>query len=345
MYKVCENVEINRVCKLSKGEFEDEYLSKGEPIIIENAIDDWPAGKWTLDSLSERVGHKTCNVRWKTNTEEYKNGKQYFIRQTTLKEYISDIKAMNAKAKSSYMAVQNMKQTFPELLDDIKIPEYVGKLHGGPFMWIALQNHYEYCHFDPDDGLLIILNGQKHVRLYGCDIDSMYPNPKGTKGRTVQSGVNFDDPDWNMHPNFCNAKCRYGTLNSGDMLFIPAFWWHQVTSTQTTISVNMFFGDAGENAFIAKVMEPPRWQAFQYWLLNVVEQNRNCDSFNRMLSRLPEALVNFLKNQWYNTPDDAQVARLQTVVMEYLNLSELPMEPSSGRNPPCLKIRGLVWRS
>ena len=28
------------------------------------------------------------------------------------------------------------------LQDDIPIPDYVGKLHGGPYLWIALKGHY-----------------------------------------------------------------------------------------------------------------------------------------------------------------------------------------------------------
>ena len=37
-------------------------------------------------------------------------------------------------------------------------------------------------------------------------------------------------------------------------LFIPAFWWHQVTSTEQAISVNIFWGDAGVNSYLSKVM-------------------------------------------------------------------------------------------
>jgi hypothetical protein len=40
---------------------------------------------------------------------------------------------------------------------DIPLPDIVGKVHGGPYMWIAPKGHYEYCHIDADDGLLFIL--------------------------------------------------------------------------------------------------------------------------------------------------------------------------------------------
>ena len=58
------------------------------------------------------------------------------------------------------------------------------------------------------------------------------------------------------------------------MLFIPAFTIHQVTSVDACVSLNVFFGDEGENAFLAKLCKPPRLAAFSYWLTNIAEQNR-----------------------------------------------------------------------
>ena len=43
------------------------------------------------------------------------------------------------------------------------VPPLVGKLHAGPFMWIAPKGHYEYCHMDPDDNFLLILVNTEHT--------------------------------------------------------------------------------------------------------------------------------------------------------------------------------------
>ena len=75
----------------------------------------------------------------------------------------------------------------------------------------------EYCHMDPDDGLLVMLQGRKHVRLYGCDPEPLYPNALGSKGRTVQSQVNSDDPDLEQHPLYADVTCQECTLNPGEM--------------------------------------------------------------------------------------------------------------------------------
>ena len=73
-------------------------------------------------------------------------------------------------------------------------------------------------------------NHRKQVRLFGIDLDSLYPNPLGSHGKTIQSRVNCDSPDLETFPKFSQAQCQYCVLEPGEMLFIPAFVWHQVTS-------------------------------------------------------------------------------------------------------------------
>ena len=45
------------------------------------------------------------------------------------------------------------------------------------------------------------------------------------------SPVNFDSPDYERYPEFKNAKVYKVQLQSGDCLFLPGIWWHQVTSS------------------------------------------------------------------------------------------------------------------
>ena len=78
-----------------------------------------------------------------------------------------------------------------------------------------------------------MIRGRKVVRLYGCEVEPMLPNSLGSKGRTLQSRIDCDDP---MRSNlskeelerFKNIKCQYCVLKEGDLLYFPAFWWHQV---------------------------------------------------------------------------------------------------------------------
>lgn len=107
----------------------------------------------------------------------------------------------------------------------------------------------------------------------------------------------------------------------------------------------MFFGDRGENVYLTKIMMSCQWDAFQHWLLNIIEQNRDTIQFQAVLEHLPGALKAFLLKQWHEVPSDEQLEKLVLVVMNYLELKELPAAKKNLKNAPMLKIRGLLWRS
>jgi len=253
-----------------------------------------------------------------------------------------------SRARSSYLAVASMQQAFPQLLPDVPLPTYLmnyGKLHLGPYMWVALKGHYEFCHFDPDDNFLVMIQGRKQVRLFGTDLTSLYPNPLGSHGKTVQSQVNCDNPDLEKFPNFANAKCQYCVLEPGEMLFIPAFFWHQVNALDTGISLNMFYGDPGENNFISKMFHPPYQEHFFHWFLNIMEQNKSHQSFPKIISRLPEVVKHFFQKQWHEIPTSEQVDRVVQLVKDHFSIDTFPLPiMGEGKFPPVLKIRGLLHR-
>ena len=44
----------------------------GQPVVITDVADKWPAANWTLDSLTERVGDNIAFIRQQTDQEAYK---------------------------------------------------------------------------------------------------------------------------------------------------------------------------------------------------------------------------------------------------------------------------------
>lgn len=201
-------VEVIEADDLSVETFEDLYLNGEQPVLIKNYMKNWKALQWNLDKLKEKAGHNSVFVRRNTSQESYKVGKKYNIQSMLFSKYIDNLIEGNETSKSSYLAVQNIGKALPELFHDIEIPRYVKKLHGGPFLWLAQQGHYEFCHFDPDDNFLIVFAGQKRVRLYPAKhIDKLYPNPLGSKGKTIQSRVDCDAPDFESFPCFKDAEC------------------------------------------------------------------------------------------------------------------------------------------
>jgi len=116
-----------------------------------------------------------------------------------------------------------------------------------------------------------------------------------------------------------------------------------VTSVESSISVNIFFGDHGESNYIAKLISS-KWESFTYWLLNILEQNSDILT-NDILPELHEIIRVFIKYQFKESATESQVECLVKKILEHYDLEELP--PFSGtkrKNPKRLKIRGLLFR-
>ena len=102
------------------------------------------------------------------------------------------IEPKKARSKSRYLAALNIKRALPDISDQTHIPDFFKnhKVHAGPFLWLARDGHYEYTHFDPDEGCLIIIEGKKQVRLFDSkDPSLLKPNKYGSMGRTIQSSI------------------------------------------------------------------------------------------------------------------------------------------------------------
>lgn len=174
---------VPAVVNLSVDEFETNYLNAEKPVLIRNYLSEWPSLEWNLENLKEKAGHNEVFVRRNTSQQSYKTGKKYNIQSMLFSSYIENLECNNVISQNSYLAVQNIRKALPELANDIKVPEYVKKIHGGPFLWLARNGHYEFCHFDPDDNFLIVLSGRKKVKLYEAKhLQRLYPNPLGYKG-------------------------------------------------------------------------------------------------------------------------------------------------------------------
>ena len=97
-------------------------------------------------------------------------GKAYTIRRDSFRNYCKDLLEANARARSSYLAVASLHQAFPQLLDELPMPDYLthdgSKIHLGPYMWVALKGHYEFCHYDPDDNFLVIVSKDPFIDLF-----------------------------------------------------------------------------------------------------------------------------------------------------------------------------------
>ena len=85
----------------------------------------------------------------------------------------------------------------------------------------------------------------------------------------VMSPVDILKPDYNRFPKFKEAQALNCTINEGDVLFMPSFWWHEVQSYPSeneprNLAVNFWWVFFAFLGFVSAALSSP-----QHWLAQV----------------------------------------------------------------------------
>jgi len=95
-----------------------------------------------------------------------------------------------------------------------------------------------WTHYDINDNLLSAIKGRKRLILWHpLELKHLYHNV------SASAVVDVENPDLNRFPEFKHAwEVRWeGFLEQGDILFIPAMWWHNVRSLTPCYGLNVFW--------------------------------------------------------------------------------------------------------
>jgi len=134
----------------------------------------------------------------------------------------------------------------PELMDDIRIPEYCFLGTDNDCVdinaWFGPANTVSPTHYDPKHNLLSQIFGKKFVRLYPpSESVALNPHPPDTLLFNT-SQINIEDPNAFVdYPELKLAKYYDILLEPGMMLYIPPKWWHFVKSLSPSFSVSFWF--------------------------------------------------------------------------------------------------------
>ncbi|KAF5910600.1 hypothetical protein HPG69_004688 [Diceros bicornis minor] len=100
----------------------------------------------------------------------------------------------------------------------------------------AEEKHEEFFISEVMDNFLIQVTGKKRVVLFSPR-DAQYLYLSGTKSEVL----NIDNPDLDKYPLFSKARRYECSLKAGDVLFIPALWFHNIISEEFGVGVNVFW--------------------------------------------------------------------------------------------------------
>lgn len=108
-------------------------------------------------------------------------------------------------------------------------------------LWFGPAGTITPLHFDRSHNLLHQHAGIKHVIMLDPSCSHlMRPGSKNGKSPHVSS-LDLVTPGPRIDLSRLDAPCAEATLGPGDILFIPAFWWHHVISVEAAISINFWW--------------------------------------------------------------------------------------------------------
>lgn len=238
--------EIDVLKDISPKEFLEKYIIPRKPVILTQYTKNWSAlSKWNIEyfeqyssttkfiSVLEKGLSKPPNKEKKMNFGEF------------LKFVVKNEKEIGI---DTIYLQQSPIQNFPGIEKDYKMPNFFSESKesflGENTVFIGSGNTRTSLHYDRPlvDNLFCQIQGRKLFKLWKPSQGNyFYPYSFETRYSHVSKIQELDEIDFEKFPNFKKSEIESEMiLESGDLLYIPKGYWHQVTHLQE-ISISMNF--------------------------------------------------------------------------------------------------------
>jgi len=209
--------------KITRSEFEKNYLKPQKPVILRGLWKQYPAyEKWNYEFFKEAMGNIEVGLysSTKANPSETLSVPTAKMR---FDEYLHLIETEPTDLRLFLFPIFKYK---PELLKDFSYPAIAKGYIKLPFMFFGPKKSVTRMHQDIDmsNVFLTQFEGLKRVVLFAPDqSELLYRLPFN-----VHTTVDIDHPDYETYPGLKYAKGVTGILEYGDTLFMPSGYWHHV---------------------------------------------------------------------------------------------------------------------
>lgn len=237
---------IPRYAELDYATFRDQFLYANRPVIISDGLSKWNAIKtWSPDYFHRRFKDRVIQIEGEP---------------VTVGDFVERVVQATEEEPAPYLMGTGIgnyfSDLFPELIEDIEpAPEYLfpnwladrylypkltKRLNRGPRAEIFFGGlgsgfpvlHWDSLHFHAFNGQIY---GEKEWVLFAPDQSQyLYPNPNIPNGSLID---NLFKPDLEAFPLLANSARYEGTVRAGELLFIPAGWWHTTRMMKPSISI------------------------------------------------------------------------------------------------------------
>lgn len=236
---------IERIENPSVEEFQQNFVIPNKPVIISGIAKHWPAcSLWKPETFKTMFGRVQAPLRKSDNELDVFFGEAKQKTTMSIAEYIDLIYSIPPNGKRPpYLGNISFndplaKSHLDQISSHLKFPDYFPVNSGHELrLWVGATGQKSAIHNDNYHNLNVQIFGKKsfllfspeqHERLYPVKIhDGLWSSP-----------IDPQKPDLEKFPLFRQAEALEGTLDEGDLIFIPAFWWHQALAITICINVN-----------------------------------------------------------------------------------------------------------
>jgi len=221
--------EVPRIHRPGEAAFR-ERAALGLPFLVTGVADRWPLAQQAPAILRTEYGHLQVRAR--------------------VGDYIDTAfapdRAMQDMTLLAYLdLVDSAVDTLPPYLGNLELralnrlchwPTWFDKM-GPPRFWLGPAGTVTPLHCDYDDNLFAQVWGAKRIFLAPPHHDAfLYPK----EANAILSGSPFDPeaPDYDRFPLARQASLVACTVAPGEMLYVPAGWYHQVRALTFSLSSN-----------------------------------------------------------------------------------------------------------
>jgi hypothetical protein len=237
---------LEKLDDISVADFEKNYLRIGKPAILLNATKDWTALDWTPEKLLEKYGDCKFRLNWGSYDAEKGKTKRVYV---TMRDFWTYAKQQH-DTEPGYIfdGAFWKKDRVPGMVDEFHRTKYfredlfsvLGDEHRPDYRWFLCGPAGSGSPWHTDPHATSAWNGL----LYGRKRWALYPPGKIPPGVTIS-----DDGDeyhsikpvrWflEVYPYLKpEDKPMEFVLEPGEIVFVPAGWWHTVLNVTDTIAV------------------------------------------------------------------------------------------------------------
>ena len=203
---------------------------EGLPFVVTGLVRRWPLAALTPQALRERFSHLPVRAR----VGDYINtafAPDRAMQDMSMREYL-DLVDSGTEGLPPYLGNLELR----ELNSLCHWPAYFGKM-GPPRFWLGPAGTVTPLHCDYDDNIFAQIWGTKRIFLSPPHHDVfLYPN----EANAILFGSPFDPeaPDFERFPLARQASMIECIINPGELLYVPAGWYHQVRALTFSLSAN-----------------------------------------------------------------------------------------------------------